>query len=78
MWVFNQFLFWIWQQVIVLVVMNGSVVTQTTLYQQFVAAGSPCYVYVSALADPAFPQDPKVPPPCWYDPTNLNSGVPQQ
>ena len=65
MWVFNVWLYL-------------NFVFNPSGYQQWKSAGQPCYAYVASLADPAFPQNPNVQPTCWYDPTNLNSGVPQQ
>jgi len=42
-------------------------------YQELKAMGEPCMIYVTALG----PYDGSAQPGCFYDPTNINSGVPK-
>jgi hypothetical protein len=43
-----------------------------TIYTEFVAAGSPCYVYVDVFHTGQGPSTPQ--PACSYDPSNINPG----
>ena len=58
MWIFNLFLY--------LVFLMGMWTGDFNEYDQFVAAGAPCYEAVGA---PTTPQ-----PICFYDPSNVNPG----